>query len=184
MESRNAHVVWDKVKPKTRWLARFFAGVLLGAVTVMSMQVWLNAGDFILGQIERVPFLGLLMATPFLGGFIRFVAANMSDLFGFCLWLAINLAQSGKNVVKLFDVRDPWWVARLTMWCTPTYISLAYTAEILMSYDRFPPYPGGVLGVLGHFGKWPNLANLGLLILSVLSFEKVVEMFVPKSVQK
>ena len=185
---RQAPPVYTPKKPTISASGRFMVLIVLGTATVLSQQVWLSYGDSIISQITRVPFLGLLEQVPFVGGVLAFLKPWFPDLFGVGVWAMINFSQSGKDLIKLLNIRDPWWVAQLTNWSQPQFVAIAYVVEIILNYDRYPIYPGGL-------GKvWENLSalnaddivwlNIPLLIVSTLSFEWLVRFFTVKAVRE
>jgi hypothetical protein len=179
--------VHDPQRPRINAAGRFLTFTVMGTFTVLSQQVWMHYSDTLLKQINRIPFLGLIVQVPMVGGVIEFFGPWFPDLFGVGVWALINACQSGKDIIKLLDIRDPWWVAMLTDWSRPQYVAAAYIAEITLNYDKFPLFRGGIDYLIANRDNldmdlflWPNVF---LLLISVLSFEHLVKFFTPRSVR-
>ena len=172
-------------RPRINAAGRFLVLTVMSTFTVLSMQVWITYSDTLLRQINRIPLLGLIVQAPMVGGVIEFFGPWFPDLFGVGVWALINACQSGKDIIKLLDIRDPWWVAMLADWSRPQYVAAAYIAEIVLNYDKFPLFKGGIDYLIDNRDSldmdlflWPNVFYL---LISVLSFEHLVKFFTPKS---
>lgn len=179
--------VYDSQSPRISASGKLMVCVVLGTATVLSQQVWLSYGDSILDQINRVPFLTLAEMLPFIGGVVRFVKAYFPDLLGVGIWAMINGSQSGRDIIKLFGIRDPWWVDQLTHWSQPQYVAIAYCLEFALNYDRYPIYPGGIMALWDNLSAFNfaeiNWLNIVPLLISILSFEWLVRFFTVKAVK-
>jgi hypothetical protein len=183
--ARRSTPIHDPQRPRINAAGRFLTFTVMGTFTVLSQQVWMHYSDTLLKQINRIPFLGLIVQIPMIGGLIEFFGPWFPDLFGVGVWALINACQSGKDIIKLLDIRDPWWVAMLTEWSRPQYVALAYIAEITLNYDKFPLFKGGIDYLIANYANldmdlfiWPNVF---FLLISVLSFEHLVKFFTPKA---
>lgn len=182
---RQSTIIHDPQRPRINAAGRFLTFTVMGTFTVLSQQVWMHYSDTLLKQINRIPFLGLIIQIPIVGSVIEFFGPWFPDLFGVGVWALINACQSGKDIIKLLDIRDPWWVSMLTEWSRPQYVALAYIAEITLNYDKFPLFKGGIDYLIANRDNldmdlflWPNVFYL---LISVLSFEHLVKFFTPKS---
>jgi hypothetical protein len=185
-QAKRATPIHNPDRPKINAAGRFLVLTVMGTFTVLSQQVWIGYADTLLKQITRIPFLGLITQIPMAGGVVEFFGPWFPDLFGVGVWALINASQSGKHIIKLLDIRDPWWVTMLTDWSRPQYVALAYIAEIVLNYDRFPLFKGGIDYLISSYENldmdlflWPNVF---FLLISVLSFEWLVKFFTPKSI--
>lgn len=178
------------VKTQIPKAGKFVVCFVLGVMFVLSMQPWLNLSGLILKSIEVWPFLGIFKQIPFVGGVLSFLSANsfMSHLLGLGLCLWINLAESGKDLIKLFNMREGWWRTQLEAWNSPTGVGFAYLMEVPGAIEQFPIYKGGLAGIYKAFstGFDINLVNWKmcfLFVISLLCFELVVKLFLPGDVK-
>jgi hypothetical protein len=178
--------IYNSTRPKMGIAGKFLVFSVLGCATVLSQQIWLSYGDTILAQIQRVPLLGLVEMVPMVGGVVKFFGPWFPDVLGIGIWFMINASQSGKDLIKLLDIRDPWWVAQLSAWSEPHKVAIAYAVEILLAYNKYPILPGGLNDLLENIKsidpEMINWLNIPLLLLSVLSFEYLIKFFTVKTV--
>lgn len=178
--------IYNSTRPKMGMAGKLLVFSVLGCATVLSQQIWLSYGDTILAQIQRVPLLGLVEMVPMVGGAVKFFGPWFPDVLGIGIWFMINASQSGKDLIKLLDIRDPWWVAQLAAWAEPHKVAIAYTVEIVLAYNKYPILPGGLNDLLENIKsidpEMINWLNIPLLLLSVLSFEYLIKFFTVKTV--
>jgi hypothetical protein len=124
--------------------------------------------------------------VPMVGGVVKFSAPWFPDVLGIGIWFMINGSQSGKDLIKLLDIRDPWWVAQLSAWSEPHKVAISYVVEVALAYDKYPVLPGGLNDLLENIKsidpEMINWLNIPLLLLSVLSFEYLIKFFTVKAV--
>jgi hypothetical protein len=192
----------------TSRVAKFGAYLLIGTVCVVNMQPWLQLGaDFVnlikvvplftlvgkigavlINTIALIPFLGAIIAAllSIIASAIGTILAIAGDFFwqiiGVLLWMGANVTQCGANLIVLFDIRDPWWVAQLSKWSSKWYRAVSYAIELSVNFTRYPPYEGGLKGVKAD---WPTLNfaainwyNVVLAAVIIFSVEFAVYLFV------
>lgn len=186
--AKPAMPVHETEHPKMDVAGRLLVGVTLACVVVLSQQVWLSDAETLMQEAERIPFYRLLSALPYIGGVVKYFGPYVPELFGVGIWFWINMAQSGKDVIRLFNIRHPWWVSQITHWSQPKYVCAAYVFETIRSYDRWPIYKASLfeLAEMLKNMETPDPSkiiwiNIPLLLFSVLSFEFVVRFFAPKT---
>jgi hypothetical protein len=202
----------DRTKTKTtgtgrnpwgfiRGFSKFLFTMGLGAMMLLNCQPWLELAAQIAGQIRIVPFLDSLIAIPYLGGWIQWLAVNGAKILGLLLWFSVQLIEIIPMVAK-----DPqivaMWVERWdgkefrvrgdgsssdqlktifnqfpTEWFASLaqYRAAAYAIEFLVCFLRFPPYEGGVEAIASDFPNFdPSLIlwwQLALFLLTMFGFE-------------
>lgn len=184
-----------------RRFSKFLFTMGLGAMMLLNCQPWLELAAQIAGQIKIVPFLDSLIAIPYLGGWIQWLAVNGARILGLLLWISVQLIEIIPMVAK-----DPqivaMWVERWdgkefrvrgdgsssdqlktifnqfpTEWFASLaqYRAAAYALEFLVCFLRFPPYEGGVEAIVFDFPNFdPSLIlwwQLTLFLLTMFGFE-------------
>jgi hypothetical protein len=159
-------------KPSTA--GKFLILTVFSTVCVVNMQPWLVFAEEVLAQIKIVPLWDLLIQVPYLGGLMAFAAPHFWQVFGVSIWAFANTAQCGENLIKLFDIKDPWWVAQISKWSSPGFRAVAYIAEFCLTFFRYPPYIGGYKAAQRDFPNidinaidWKNAAMACLVIFAV-----------------
>lgn len=187
-----------------RWLPFAFKILMtmaIGFMMLLNAQPWLTVAEQIANGVTVIPFMDSLVKIPFLGGWIEWIAVNLSRIVGLLLWAIVQLIEVMPMIVKDPHIVGMWvehWDGqefrlrgdggsidqlKKTFNRFPTdwfasisqYRAAAYAIEFLVCFLRFPPYQGGVEAVMTDFPTWDAALidwwNLVLFLLTMFGFE-------------
>ena len=164
----------------------FFAGklcatALIGYLMLLNSQPWLKFGAMSADAIAYIPFLGMLIKIPFLGGWIQLAAANLGAIFGLATWgviqfleclpMAFDRDRVYQSLIKKHQGREydtdkekNAGVKKIKemfnalplddLEALENYRKWAYVAEGLACFVMYCPYQGGLPGLMSDAPAW------------------------------
>lgn len=188
---------WGTIRRFSKFI--FLAG--LGAMMLLNCQPWLELAAQIAGQIKIIPFIDSLVAIPFLGGWILWLAVNGARILGLLLWISVQIIEIIPMIAKDPNILAMWveaWDGKQfkirgdgssadqlkqifnnfpVEWFASLaqYRAAAYAIEFLVCLLRYPPYEGGVDAIVADFPYLDKSLilwwDLALFLLTMFGFE-------------
>ncbi|KAM3100454.1 hypothetical protein ACKFKF_11585 [Phormidesmis sp. 146-12] len=132
------------------WL--FIAGLCF--MMLVNVQPWMRLAKELADQIRYIPFLSSLVQIPLIGGWIAWIALNLSQFLGVILWGTIQAIETLPMLLEEHAIKQPQsWMTSLER-----YKGGAYIFEAIVCFMAFPPYKGGIDMIVRDFPNWD--ANL------------------------
>ena len=144
----------------------------LGFLMLLNLQPWLDVAELAAKEVKILPFQETLVGIPYLGGLILWCIKNASKILAIFLWGIVNGLESLPFFLETaLGSKIPAHILRnLNL-----YRAVAYVAEAIVCWVRYPSYTGGWSAVVRD---WPNFDmqlidwnNMLVFLLALGGFE-------------
>lgn len=159
-------------------MLKFAAKVVVGGVclslVLLNLQPWLEVGASLSTQIRIIPFLGLLVEIPWVGGWFLLASKALAQILAVLLWAFVQMIQ----VVPLLHQMQYLRLRPALLERAESLRWVAYCVEVAVCFLRFPPYQGGVEAFVLDAPHWQlyliDWWQFALLIVAIAAFEAIV----------